>query len=204
LYNDDMTRTYPATLRVFAVLIISAFLTTFLFFEAHAQEQDNIDYAQSDAADGSAPQGTPPNGPSLPSRSIPDELDSCFDYYRFGSVPVSLSGKLHEVMQGATMGLVGSIENQNNYELRDVDVILKVFKKSDTVGKNPNGPDVVDEIVPIQGLTLKAHETLPIRVTYSVPVTLEPGEYQVASFVTSENRFNLSGLSFTDDIIGSV
>ncbi len=198
-----MTTLNSAAHRVLAVLVLAVLLSMSLVTLSHAQESEVTSHTQTTTED-RAPDGTPPPGPSLASRSIPSELQSCFDFYRFGSTPVTLSGRLHEVMQGATMGLVGSVENQNDYELRDVDVILKLFRKSEVLGKNPNGPDVVDELVPIRGATLKPHEVLPISVTYTVPQTFEPGEYQIASFVTSEKRFNSLGLSFTDDIIGSV
>jgi len=52
--------------------------------------------------------------------------------------------------------------------------------------------------------TLKAGETKNVSFTWNVPPDAQPGLYEAAAYVASSDRFELSGLTFTDDITGSM
>ncbi|MFZ2908191.1 MAG: hypothetical protein WA014_03610, partial [Minisyncoccia bacterium] len=136
----------------------------------------------------------------LPPRT-PAGLTSCLDFYRFGSVPVSLSGSLAQVSAGSPLALSGTITNQNTYPIEEVKIYAKVFKSRGTT-KDVNGPDVVDFFPLPDTYTLKAGETKLVGFTWDVPQGAEQGDYQVTTYVASSERFNLQGLSFTDDVIG--
>jgi hypothetical protein len=129
------------------------------------------------------------------------ELSSCFDYYRFGSTPVVMAGELSEVSQGADLELMATITNENPYPLTGVDVHVKVFRKV-SEEKEPNGPDVVDWFVPLENVNLAALEKLEFPISWNVPEHATPGEYRFVTYVISNDRFNMHGLSFTDDIVG--
>lgn len=128
-------------------------------------------------------------------------LVSCFDYYEFGSTPVSAESELSEVAQGAMINFKASITNDNPYPLVDADVIAKVFKRGGEE-KDPNGPEVVDFFPVIEGVTLKANETREFEIAWDVPQSATEGRYFLTTYVVSNDRFNMLGLSFTDDIIG--
>ncbi len=134
------------------------------------------------------------------SADIP-ELKSCFDYYRFGSTPIVISGELSEVSQGADLDLMATISNENPYPLTGVDVHVKVFRKT-SEEKEPNGPDVVDWFVPVENVILGAGEQYQFPISWTVPERATPGEYRFVTYVISQDRFNMQGLSFTDDIVG--
>jgi hypothetical protein len=133
----------------------------------------------------------------------PPGLASCFEYYKFGSTPVSLSSSLSEVAQGSTLRVTGTITNQNAYPILDATVYIKVFKVRST-NKDVNGPDVIDWFPAIEHLNLKADEVLPLTFNWQVPQGAQPGAYSIASYVAASNRFNMYGLTFTDDVVGSV
>lgn len=134
----------------------------------------------------------------------PTGLTSCFDVYRFGSVVTSLSPSLSTIAQDATVVFKGTVQNQNAYPIDDVTLYIKIFHDRTTGQKNINGPDVVDWFPAVEHFTLKAGETKSISFSWHVPPDAQPGTYEAASYVSSSHRFELSGLSFTDDITGSM
>lgn len=146
-----------------------------------------------------SPQNTTNNQTSIGQEG----LQSCFDFYRFGSVAVTATSKSSVAAQGATMPLTISVVNENSYPVDDVSVYAKIFYRS-TKEKDSFGPDVVDAVILKDHLTLKAGEKIEFPYTWKVPAGLEPGEYQVATYVASHDRFNLAGLTFTNDVVGNL
>ena len=130
----------------------------------------------------------------------PAGLSSCFDHYQFGSVPAVLSPSLSSVSQSATIGFTGTVTNQNAYPISDVTVIAKIFHNRTSL--DANGPDVVDEFPVATHVNLAAKQSLPITATWKVPKDADVGNYQIATYVISSERFELSGLIFTDDVTG--
>lgn len=134
--------------------------------------------------------------------STPAGLTSCFDYYRFGSVPVTVTPTLFSFAQGATAGFQGVITNQNSYPIDDAEIYVKVFRdRSDQ--QSIDGPDVVDQFVAEDHINLKAGESKPVSITWPIPPDAQPGAYKLALYVASSQRFELYGLTFTDDVVGS-
>lgn len=124
------------------------------------------------------------------------------DLYQFGSVNAALSGSLTNVAQGAPIVFTGTLTNENAYPIPNAMVYVKVFKMGSST-KNQNGPDVVDFFPATSHLTIPAKGSVPYSFTWQVPATEQPGNYRVATFVVSSDRFNLLGLTFTDDVIGN-
>ena len=139
------------------------------------------------------------SGPSIESLG----LSSCFDYYRFGSVPAVISPSLNQVSQAATVGFLGTLTNENEYPITDVTVYVKIFRSRGPLRIDANGPDVVAFFPVVEHLNLKGKERTPITFTWKVPADSEPGDYQAATFVVANDRFEMTGLVFTDDVIGN-
>ena len=131
------------------------------------------------------------------------QLVSCFDYYRFGSIPVVLTTDTLRVAQGGNLNLKGTITNENAYPVGDLTVYAKIFYKKN-FEKSSYGPDIVDWFVLADSIDLRAGETRQLTGTWKVPADLEPGSYQVATYVVSHDRFNMFGLTFTNDVVGSL
>ncbi|MEK9177056.1 MAG: hypothetical protein AAB923_02050, partial [Patescibacteria group bacterium] len=131
------------------------------------------------------------------------EFKSCFDYYRFGSTPVVLGSELTRVAQGAAIAFTGKITNENAYPVSDLSVYVKMFHRRNPALKDSFGPDVVDWFLVQDKINLDAGQVVPLGFTWKVPIDATPGQYAAATFVVSHDRFNMSGLSFTNDIVGS-
>lgn len=145
--------------------------------------------------------------PTATSTSAPasasDQLESCFDYYRFGSVPVTLTSDATQVSQGSSITVHALITNQNSYPVENITVLGKVFYKKD-FNKTSYGPDVIQLLVLGKGITLKAGESRALTYTWDVPPKTLPGNYQIAAYVNSFDRFNMAGLPFTNDVVGTL
>lgn len=145
---------------------------------------------------------TPPEGPSLPASESTPKLQSCFDFYQFGSIQATLDSHLTSVSAGSVFATTAILENKNDYPVVDVTAYVRIFKEPASLAKNGNGSDVVDFFPYAEHLTLKPHERKLVTFFWTVPTDADPGTYRMNSFVAQKSRFNFLGLTFTDDITG--
>lgn len=132
------------------------------------------------------------------------ESAKCFDYYNFGSVIADVKALNERVSNGMEAQFKGSIKNNNSYPVVDASVYVKIFRtESDAAQFQKNGHSIVDQFYVVKGISLKANESIPLQFAWNVPAFAAKGEYFVATYVVSDEKYNMSGLSFTDDIVGS-
>ena len=146
--------------------------------------------------------GQPPIPPSIQGGQTTGPLN-CFDYYTFGSVQADLVPSVALSVPGAIMTFSGAVKSANPYPLLDGTLYVKIFRRSDTTFKMGDGNEVVDQFVIKEGVTLAANGMLPVKYEWKVPLNAEGGEYYAAYFFTTSKRYNLMGLSFTDDVVGN-
>ena len=128
----------------------------------------------------------------------------CFDYYHFGSVQTDIESNISSTIPGVPMTFQGTVQNNNDYPVVDGAVYVKVFRKQTDQDKaHANGFFLVDQFFAKGNIDLGAKSTQDINFNWTVPNYAQPGEYQIATFFTSAKEFNLSGLSFTDDVVGN-
>lgn len=130
------------------------------------------------------------------------EIVSCFDYYKFGSVQTEINAPITQVLSGTVISFSGNIENSNPYPLVNGTLYVKVFRDRN-LGKDSDGPDVVDQFVVKKNISISANSNYPINFDWNVPAYAVTGNYKLATFFITSDKFNLSGLSFTDDIVGN-
>ncbi len=128
---------------------------------------------------------------------------ACFDYYKFGSVQADLQTNLAETVPGATLAFAGHITNANDYPLVDGKLVAKIFRRSEVTFKEGNGNEIVDQIVIAEDVSLPAQGKKEASFEWKVPVNARGGEYYAAYFFVTSGRYNLLGLSFTDDVVGN-
>ena len=128
------------------------------------------------------------------------ELVNCFDYYKFGSVDVNLSTPLPSTVNGVALNFSGEIRNNNGYPIPGAKLYVKLFREN-RVNPTQLG-DLVDTFTVVENVSLPANDAIPVSFNWDVPVGAVSGDYKLATFIISADRFNLSGLSFTDDIVG--
>lgn len=128
---------------------------------------------------------------------------NCFDYYTFGSVSADLQSTVGESLPGATLTFTGEVLNNNAYPLLQGTLYVKIFRKDADVYSQGDGNPVVDQFVVKDGLMIPANGSLPLSYEWKVPLNAKGGEYYAAYFFATEHRYNLLGLSFTDDVVGN-
>ncbi len=148
-----------------------------------------------------AEEGTGP-GPTASAGTATGNV-SCFDYYQFGSVATSLEADLAQTVPGANITFSGTITNKNDYPVVDGNLFVKIFHTDEATFGVGDGNPVVDQFFVEGSFNLPAQGEQKVSFSWHVPENIAGGEYYAATFFTTENRYNLSGLSFTDDVIGS-
>jgi hypothetical protein len=140
--------------------------------------------------------------PSAPTAEATGPLN-CFDYYTFGSVQADLQPAVGSTVPGATITFVGDVVSSNPYPLLDGTLYVKIFKRNPATFAKGDGNEVVDQFVVKEGITLPAKGKQQVSYEWKVPLNAEGGEYYAAYFFTTAKRYNLMGLSFTDDVVGN-
>jgi len=69
---------------------------------------------------------------------------------------------------------------------------------------NTGGQDEVDSYVVKENISIKANSSTPITFDWQIPAYALSGEYQASTYFIVDDSFNMSGLSFTTDIVGGV
>lgn len=173
--------------RTLATASIALLLPVLVFAQtttpAESADEASLDQIQQDVA---APQGTV----------------NCFDFYRFGSVQARLTAPVVSTVSGSSISFSGTLENQNPYPIVDGALYVKVMRTRGST-KDANGPDVVDQFLVKGDLVIPAKSSIPVSFAWKVPAYAKSGDYTLATFFTTSRKFNLLGLSFTDDVVGN-
>lgn len=149
-------------------------------------------------------ENTPPGLPPAPDANTPG-LVSCFEYYNFGSVQVQVSPYRGEYSNSDPVLLGGDITNNNPYPVVGGQVYMKIFKLEQESEEytRENGYPLIDFVLVKDDVNIAANGSVPLEFEWKVPANVAGGEYQAAFFFTTEHRYNLLGLSFTDDVTGN-
>ncbi len=124
---------------------------------------------------------------------------SCFDYYKFQSLEIDLHAEKQAYKVGEGVKFIGFLTNKNAYPLVDGTLILRVSKFDP---RSQLGSDIIEEWTAKENLNLMAGEKQPVSIPYQLSSGLPTGTYTLTSYFLTQNKFNISGLSFTDDIYG--
>ncbi len=149
----------------------------------------------------SSPKAAPQN--TVPAPAADGGLVNCFDYYHFGSIQAKLDANVQSAIAGGSVTFSGMLENSNPYPVVDGTLYVKIFRYQSGSFDARNGPDVVDQFVALDGISIPANGSVPASFSWKIPAYATSGEYAAAMFYTTEHKFNLLGLTFTDDVTGN-
>jgi len=182
---------YPTVIRSFAFKFVPALLLLILPLVSVAQTPDATELLP------------PPALPPLP--AAPQGTVNCFDYYAFGSVQVVATPAQGQTLPGETLTFAGTLVNANPYPVVGGQIYVKIFKLEEQESDltHQNGYPLVDFFLAQDNVVIPANGEIPTTFTYNVPSYMAGGEYEAAFYFTTEYRYNLLGLSFTDDVTGN-
>lgn len=130
--------------------------------------------------------------------------ESCFNYYKFGSVDIDIKSEIHSVIPGVPVTFTALIINNYEYPVIDGSLHLKIFRRQDSdIDRRINGDHLIDQITILEDINLDSGKEKSFIFRWTPQDYLPSGEYYIASFFTTADRYNLLGKLFTDDIIGS-
>jgi len=131
-------------------------------------------------------------------------VSSCFDHYSFGSVQAKLFTEIKDAISGSDLAINIEITNDNPYPVVDGAIFLKVYRELDDLSKRTiDGDDLIDQFWAVRDISLKAGEQKEYAIKWEIPAYIRDGNYHIDSYVVASDRYNLSGLTFTDDVSGS-
>jgi len=124
---------------------------------------------------------------------------NCFDYYRFQSVQVNVGSDADKYNAGDEVKFIGNLVNENNQPIVNGNVFVRISRKNN---EHPEDWDyIVDEFFALDNIVLKANERKPVEFVWHIPAGITKGEYNANFFFTVGKKFNLGGLSFSNEVI---
>src|SRR3989344_4986366 len=151
----------------------------------------------------SSPQAPAQGKPPADATSAGGGLANCFDYYHFGSVQAKLDANAQSTIAGGAVTFSGILENSNPYPVVDGTLYVKIFRYPKGTFDTRNGPDAVDQFIALDGISIPANGSVPASFSWKIPAYAMSGDYAAAMYYTTEHKFNLLGLTFTDDVTGN-
>jgi hypothetical protein len=147
----------------------------------------------------------------FPGPSLPEPVDppagavNCFDHYTFGSVTADLQTSTPTAASGTDLTFAGPVVNNNDYPVVDGTLYVKIFKLGDRGEDTPNsGTELVDQFMVEEGVNLPARGEKAVSFAWPIPAYAAAGDYMLTTFFSSAGKFNLLGLTFTDDVVGNI
>lgn len=136
---------------------------------------------------------------------FPENTENCFNLFHFGSVQVNVSPTRSDNIPGKPVTFVGTLENKNTYPIVGGAVYVKIFRTdgSDSKAMHLNGYPIVDQFIAKKDISIDTNTNQPFQFSWNIPEQLASGEYQAAFYFVGNNRFNIMGLSFSDDVSGN-
>lgn len=134
------------------------------------------------------------------STSSPSASD-CFNYYKFQSVVIDLQPAKKIYKAGEKAVFNGSVLNKNTYPVVDGTLVLRLSKINSEVSL---GNDILEQWTAQKNINLNAAENKSLSAEYQLPSGLATGSYVLTSYFLEADKFNLAGLTFTDDIYGGI
>jgi LPXTG-motif cell wall-anchored protein len=134
------------------------------------------------------------------------EITNCFDTYKFGSEGIALTAgsELNEYKPYDLVEVSGKISNNNPYPVLGLTVRARVLRNHPNPVIQRALYTTVDDLVVADNILIKANSEYDLNFAYNISGNAPAGEYKIQYYVYNQNRFNLNGLSFTEDIVSNM
>lgn len=132
------------------------------------------------------------------------QLANCFDVYKFNNIDISSGLEQSIYNPGDMIEINAGIVNKNPYPIIDAEVRAKILKSYPNPVEDRAQYITIDDLVLKDNLILKPNESYNLEYNYFVPADATGGEYIIQYYIYNQDRFNLAGLSFTEDIVANM
>ena len=134
-------------------------------------------------------------------RTSPLAGESCFDYYKFPSIQISLGKSKDIYAPKENIEIQGDITNENDYPVVDGTLFARVARKNQNY--KTEGNHIIDEFIAIPNIELDRKEKKHVSFAWKVPEVIPADDYAMSFFFSVGKKFNLAGLPFTNEVVGS-
>lgn len=138
--------------------------------------------------------------PNVVSKTTPKQevgrVADCFQYYKFGSIKMDLSGDKYTYGAGDTINFKGKVTNENDYPIVDGGIFTKIYRRDPKGSQAINGGFEVSEFYALTNIELGSKQSKDVSFRYLLPKGLANGDYDIQFFFEVGNKYNLAGLSF--------
>jgi len=129
---------------------------------------------------------------------------SCFDFYSFNSVKVHLENSRGSASAGSDFPVNVTLTNENDYPIVGGSLYVKAYKKPTTVSPfGTDSGDLVDAFYGLSNLSIPAKGSVTKNFIWKVPAGAVSGMYRLSPFFLISNQFDITGLSYSDDVHGA-
>lgn len=109
-------------------------------------------------------------------------------------VRVDLLHGATQVSTNSGITISGTIENDNQYPLPDLSLVVRVIKLAKKSGSAyDTATDTVARILPLTGIYIGANSTVSFSFTWHIPSNLVAGPYSVDIFLNGSDQFAIGG-----------
>ncbi|MFA6268831.1 MAG: hypothetical protein WC652_03405 [archaeon] len=128
---------------------------------------------------------------------------NCFDYYKFGAVNIQVQSPVPSFSNGTLATFNATLTNSLDYPLVDGAMYVKVYRKNPVWGAE-RGNDLIDQFYVKKQINLPAKGKVSFDFNYPILPNFVSGLYKMDSFFVESEKFNISGLSFFEDVTGGM
>gem|GEM_PF-3169493 len=134
-----------------------------------------------------------------PDGKINPNLADCFSFYRFGSVNVALANRSPAAFAGEKIQFTATLTNENDYPIAEGNLWGQVLRENPE-GEAQNGNHLIDQFLAADNIYLAPKESKTVSFLYDLPKGLAGGKYFLAAFFTSSRSYEISGLTFVNNV----
>lgn len=132
------------------------------------------------------------------------ELASCFDYNKLENIKIDLNSNAGSFTPGDAVIIEGEITNNNTFPIVNTTIYGRLVRNLDNPVFSRASTITLDEFVIASDINLDAGTSYTVDNTYQLPINAIAGEYQLLLYVYNSDRFNLSGLTFSESVYGGI
>lgn len=131
------------------------------------------------------------------------QRNSCFDYYRYGSVRIDLeSGNAESYAAGQTVTVRGAIVNTNSYGLEGGKLVAIIRRDDETMSEKNWHPGVTQVTLP-EVYSIAAGASVPFVFRWDIPQHAPAGQYRIELSYLAAGRYVMAGIPYVMNMPGA-
>lgn len=127
----------------------------------------------------------------------------CFNYYKFGdNFFTHVVPEKESYTAGDNITFFYTISNPTEMPLTDAAIRVQVLYSGENLDRQ-EGDDMIDEFFVVKNVNLNPGDSYNEEFDWKIPEDIKSGTYLANFYLSSEEKFNMAGLSFIPNVIGA-